>query len=116
MKVSTTRLLICVNQYSILRDIGTLVPENTGPTEVFIAWLMFFHSLMDPNGKSKVPVCILWLLERIETKDVFGELAFLSFVYVFYPLSFHLSHSFRKPKVLWMARLSAAFTSLFLKL
>ena len=48
---------------------------------------------MDPSGKSKIPVCILWLSERIETKDVFEELAFLSFVYVFYPLSFHLSQS-----------------------
>ena len=92
MKLSTTRLRICVNQYSILRDIGTPVPENSGPTEVLYC-ITHVLSLMDPNGKSKVPVCILWLLERIETKDVFEELAFLSFAYVFYPLSFHLSQS-----------------------
>ena len=47
MKLSTTRLRICVNQYSILRDIGTPVPENSGPTEVLYC---ITHVLSSING------------------------------------------------------------------
>ena len=58
MKLSTTRLLICVNQYSILRDIGTLVPENTGPTEVLYCITHVLSFINGSQWKSPKSQCV----------------------------------------------------------
>lgn len=68
---------------SILRNTGTTVPQNTAPTAVFFVTTMFFYSEMDLSGKSKIPVGMLWLPERVETKNPCEKFVFLSFVLAF---------------------------------
>ena len=60
--------------------------------QFFLSSLMLFSEVV-PSGKSGTPVSVLWLLERVDSKNPMGEFVFLSFVLAFYPFSFHLSQS-----------------------